>query len=107
MSQIFKRIADRSLLFDYLYKTCQIPNKYFVYDLISYKRGEFNGDNQLFCDNIRQYYHESKCFYIDRKLSYSNMCTIIRQICKPNNILYTTTIIYSKSKYNINYFIYI
>jgi len=107
MSQIFKRIVDRSLLFDYLYKTCQTPDKHFVFDLTSYKRGEFNGHNKTFCDSIRQYYHTAKCFYIDRKLSYSNMCTIIRQICKPNNILYTTKIVYSQSKYNINYFIYL
>ena len=39
-------------------------------------------------------------------MTYKNLITIIRQICKYNNIPFTSDIKYSKSKYEITYFIY-
>lgn len=107
MSQIFKRVVDRSLLFAYLDKVCSFNNnQYYVFTLACYKKGVFNQYNTDFCNMLREYYHTSKRKYIDRKPTYSGLCTIIRQICKINNISYRTKIIYDKSTYNICYYIY-
>ena len=39
-------------------------------------------------------------------MNYKNFVTIIRQICKYHHIPFTSNIKYSKSKYEIKYFIY-
>ena len=106
MSQTFKSPINKNILFEFLEKICEKREKYFVFDLSSYKRGELNKENELFLEIIKPYYHTAKQFYIERKISYSRLCTIIRQICKFNSISFTTKVLYSKSKYNIPYYIY-
>lgn len=106
MSQTFKNIVDKSILFDFLEKVCDKTDKYYIFNMVAYKRGELNNNIEPFIDNIKPFYHKAKLFYINRKLNYSRVCTIIRQICKLNSIMFSTKIIYSKSKYNIPYYIY-
>ena len=59
-----------------------------------------------FCETIKNYYHLSKQFYLERKMTYNSFTTILRQICKNNNIMFTSQIKYNESKYNIDYLIY-
>jgi len=106
MSQTFKSPINKNILFEFLEKICEKREKYFVFDLSSYKRGELNKENELFLEIVKPHYHTAKQFYIERKISYSRLCTIIRQICKFNSISFTTKVLYSKSKYNIPYYIY-
>jgi hypothetical protein len=106
MSQLFKTEIDNDLLFKYLNLVCEKTEKYYIYDICSYKKGELNGENKNFCNSILPYYHKAKQKYITRELNYTKFVTIIRQICKQNMISFTTKIIYSKSKYNIPYYIY-
>ena len=72
----------------------------------SYKKSIFNDKLKNFLEKIESYYHNSKKYYVTRKLNYSKFITIIRQICKHNNILYTSKIKYDKSNYDIIYYIY-
>lgn len=106
MSQTFKKSFDKGGLFYLLEKLCVKKDKYYIYDLTSYKRGELTNDNTIFIELLKPYYHKAKLFYLNRKITYSGMCTIIRQICKLHSIMFTTKIVYSKSKYNIPYYIY-
>lgn len=106
MSQTFKTKIDKSLLFAFLERICEKKDKYFVFDLAAYKRGELTGDSTIFRTEIRPYYYESKQFYVNRDPCYSHMCTILRQICNANSIMFSTKIIYNKSKFNIPYNIY-
>jgi hypothetical protein len=106
MSQTFKTNIDKSILFVFLEKVCNKTDKFFLFDLNAYKKGEFIGANQELFDIIKPYYHESKQFYVERKMNYSRMCTVIRQICNSNSIMFSTKIVYSKSKFNIPYHIY-
>ena len=54
------------------------------------------------------HYHKSKQFYLTRNMNYKNFVTIIRQVCNyfKYYLIYTSKIVYSNSKYNINYVIY-
>jgi len=106
MNQTFKKQIDKNILFDFLEIVCDKSDKYYIFNSSSYKRGELNGGNAAFLEQIKPFYHLAKLFYVERKLTYSGICTIIRQICKYHSILFTTKIVYSKSKYNIPYFIY-
>lgn len=106
MSQTFKKHIPKSILFQLLDKICDKNDKYYLFDLTAYKKGEYLNNITSFCDEIKPYYHDSKLFYVDRKMSYSRLCTIIRQICNSNSIMFTTKVVYSKSKFNIPYYIY-
>lgn len=106
MSQTFKNPIKREHLFEFLERVCEKKEKYYIFNMTSYKRGEMESITNEFLEQIRPYYHKAKTFYIDRKRSYSGICTIIRQICKLHSIMFTTQITYSKSKYNIPYYIY-
>jgi hypothetical protein len=107
MSQIFKSSIDKSLLFNFLEKICHKTEKYYLFDINAYKRLSLE-KNILsdFCDSLKKHYHKSKIFYIERELNYNKLCTVIRQICNFNSVLFCRKIVYSKSKYDIPYQIF-
>tara|TARA_B100001564_G_C20397089_1_gene559438 strand:- start:167 stop:490 length:324 start_codon:yes stop_codon:yes gene_type:complete len=106
MSQTFKKIVGKDILFDFLEKICDKNDKFYTFDINAYKRAELLDIITEFTETIQPYYHKAKTFYAERKCTYSSLCTIIRQICKLHSIILTSKIVYSKSKYNIPYFIY-
>lgn len=106
MSQIFKETIDKSLLFDFLEKICDKTEKYYIFDLNAYKRAQLQNEIIPFCESLTPYYYDSKKHYVERKLDYNKLCTIIRQVCNFNTILFSTKVVYSKSKYSIPYHIY-
>lgn len=106
--QIFKDDIPNNILYELLSEICTTKNdKYFVVDKIAFKKAQFNKILQPFLDSLDKYYHESKKFYLKRKLNYTKFVTIIRQICKKNEIPFSNTIKYDKSTYNIIYYIYL
>lgn len=105
-SQIFKKQIPENILYDLLDKICIKNDKYYILDKISYKKGEYQKILEPFFQLLTEYYHISKQYYIIRKLTYSSFITVIRQICRSNNINYISKILYSKSDYNIVYYIY-
>jgi hypothetical protein len=104
--QIFKSYVPNEMFFEFLDKICLKTEKYYLIDMNSYKKMLFYSHNVEFFDKIRPHYHLSKQFYLDRKITYNTFTTIIRQICKANNIMFTSQIKYNESKYNIDYLIY-
>ena len=105
-SQIFKNQISSERLFDLLEKICIKNDKYYILNKISFKKCEFLQLWNPFCEEIKPAYHKSKQFYIDKKHNYSSFITIIRQICRLNNINYFSNISYNKSTYDIIYNIY-
>ena len=63
-------------------------DKYYTLNKVSYKKAEYLELLQPFLDSIDEYYYESKKFYLTRKQNYNSFITIIRQICRQNNINY-------------------
>ena len=104
--QIFKNNVPNESLFYLLDNTCAKNEKYYIFNIDSFKRGIYKELIQNFIETCRPYYHISKRKYLDRKLTYNSFTTILRQICKFNNIIYTHKIKYDKSTYNIIYYIY-
>jgi len=105
-TQLFKRNVPNEYLYELLDKICIKTDKYYMIDLNSYKKLVFYNYYDDFKDTIKPYYNLSKQFYVDRKLAYNSFTNVIRQICKNNNIMYTSQIKYNESQYNINFFIY-
>ena len=71
-----------------------------------YKKGIFNDAIPRFLEKCKPYYHISKRIYLERKLNYNTFITILRQICKNNNLTYVSKLVYNKSNYNIDLYIF-
>ncbi len=107
MTQIFKSKVPSSFLFSLLSEICDKNEKCFIFDKNAYKRGVYNDQIAPFFDTCKPYYHVSKQKYLDRKLTYNSLITVIRQICNANEIGYASEIKYDKSVHTIVYYIYI
>lgn len=108
-SQIIKTKISNDLLFDFLKKINMNSNKNenkIILNNNSFKLAKLKNYLNEFIENIKSNYHISKQYYLTRKLNYSKFITIIRQICKSNEIPYTSEITYNKSSYEIQYYIY-
>jgi hypothetical protein len=105
-AQIFKNIIPKIDLFNLFDEICIKNEKYYIFNVESFKKGIFKELLEPFIDFCKPYYHISKRKYLEKKLTYNSFVTIIRQICKSNCITYTSQIKYDKSTYSIVYNIY-
>jgi len=107
-NQIFKKPIPISILMDFLEKYAIKHNsKYYLVTKDTFKRANFFNDIESLCSNIVDYYYKCKQFYPNRTQTYKTFTTLIRQICRYNHIPFTSKIKYDKSKYEIQYYIYI
>jgi hypothetical protein len=106
-SQIFRKQVPNELLFDLLEKICFKTDKYYLIDMNAYRKLMFYNYQTDFCTQLREYYNLSKLFYIERKMMYNSFTNIVRQICKSNNVDYTSKLKYSKSAHYIEYYFYV
>ena len=104
-SQLFKQIVPAEILFDFLSGVCEIEHNYYKFNSDAYKRANMDNKITTFLETLEPYYHVAKRKYVERKQSYSNFITILRQLCNIQNVGYTSKISYSKSKYEIIYYI--
>jgi len=105
-TQIFKNQIPNNILFELLDKICLKNEKHYTFNFESFKKGVYKENIPKFIEYCKPFYHTSKCKYLDKKLTYNSFTTILRQICNFNKITYTSKIIYDKSSYHIEYYIY-
>ena len=105
-SQIFKNSFPNEILIKLLDNIALKTDKCYIINNNVYKKGIFNETIVKFVEDCKPFYHLSKYKYLERKLTYNNFTTILRQICNFNKITYTSQIKYDKSEYNIVYYIY-
>ena len=106
MSQIFQTSYPKCNFFEFLNKFCEKNDKQYIFSKEAFKRVKLDEAVTPFCENLKKYYFPSKHHYLEREKNYKHFITIIRQICKYHHIPFTSNIKYSKSKYEIKYFIY-
>ena len=106
LKQIFRENVPIETLYSLLEKVCLKTDRYYLVDQNTYRRILFHKYHQPFLEEIVSYYHQSKTFYATREFNYNSFVNIIRQICKSNGTMFTSSIKYNQSKYNIDYFIY-
>jgi hypothetical protein len=105
-SQIFKTPIDKEIFFEFLSTCSKKKLKHYEISKTSFKSAVFQNLIQPFCDSIKEYYHISKRHYITRKMTYKNLITVVRQICKYHHIAFTSQIKYDNSNYEISYSIF-
>jgi hypothetical protein len=104
--QIFRKLVNPDTLYEILEQICLKTDKYYLIDINAYRKIIFYNYHTNFCESLKEYYHTSKLFYIERKFTYNSFINIVRQICKSNNAMFSSQIKYNDSEYNIDYFIY-
>jgi len=105
-SQIFKQAVPNTILFQFLDNTSIKTEKRYIFNKISYKKALVNNIIDNFLNECKPFYFTSKQKYLERKISYNTITTILRQICNFNKITYTSQIKYDKSSYDIEYYIF-
>jgi len=105
-SQIFKKSIPNNLLFDFLETNSEKTDKKYIFNKNAYKKAILKDNIKLFYSKCFEYYYLSKKKYLERKISFNSLITIIRQICNYNKIIYTSQIKYEKSTYETEYYIF-
>ena len=90
MSQNFRKKVPNELIFDLLDEYASKNDKYYIVDNVFYKKLQFNNVLSSFLESMKQYYHVSKQYYLTRTQNYVKFLTVIRQICKFNNLSFTS-----------------
>lgn len=108
MNKTIKKNFPNNLLTDILDQICSYDNKnkFYILNNESYKKGQMQNIITTFINNIKPYYNNSKLHYLERNITFKSFLTIIRQICKAQDILYNIKMNYVKSKYELIYSIY-
>lgn len=104
--QIFRRLVPPPILYDLLEKICLKTDKYYLVDHNAYRKFIYLELNKTFADSIIECYHSSKRFYVTREMDYNSFINLVRQICKSNQLMFTSQIKYMESKYSIEYLIF-
>lgn len=104
-SQLFREKVPAHILYDLLEKICLETPSYYYVDMTAYKKMLFHGFHTEFLIALKPYYHLSKTYYLERKLTYTSFTNMVRQICKSGDIVIESEMKYNHSKYYINYII--
>jgi hypothetical protein len=105
-TQIFKNNVPSEKMFHLLDSLCIKNDKYYLFNSISFKKGMFTQEINIFLEECKPYYHISKKKYLENKITYNSFTTVLRQICNFNKIIFTSQIKYDKSNYEIIYYIF-
>tara|TARA_B100000674_G_C37847834_1_gene918529 strand:+ start:224 stop:565 length:342 start_codon:yes stop_codon:yes gene_type:complete len=105
-SQIFKKIYPKDEFIEFIKNYTDNNKNYLLFSKSSYKKMKLENKCQDFFDTLLPYYHKSKKYYVERQPIYKHFVTVLKQICKINNIPYDSNISYSKSTYELKYKIY-
>lgn len=81
----------------------QEEGKYIV-DFNVFKRLMYDDDLSKFMELLKNYYYKNKYYYLEESnMTYNRFSTIIRQLCKNNDVTYERNIKYIMSKYTVSY----
>jgi hypothetical protein len=106
MSNIFNKNLPIIDFYNFLKIYCNFENNFYIFDSNIYKKYVYEENFlQNFINNLKTLYKKKNLFYLNRDLNFNNFSTILRHICKSNNIDYHKKIQYYKNSYNIIYYI--
>ena len=89
---------------EFLLSIGTLENAHIMINETNYNKAQYNGLIQPFLLKLEPYYHISKMFYIRRPPTYAGFITVLRQICKMNEVKYNSKIKYTKSTHYLEYY---
>jgi hypothetical protein len=105
-NQIFKTLIPKDTFWDFFQTNFDDKDTHFVVNKVVYRKIEYTNNILSFIETIKPYYYESKKKYLNRPMKYNYFLTIVRQICNSYSIRYSSRLLYDKSTYEIEYYIY-
>ena len=102
---IFTKKIPIEILYTFLDKIGIKKDKFYLFDYNCFRVMLYHKYNEEFIQSLMEYYNQSKQYYLTRPITYNSFVTIIRQICKINDVEFKTKIVYQHSIYHIEYFI--
>lgn len=76
-------------------------NNYYLFNILVFKKLLYEEKIYTFLKKLENYYYKNKYFYITRNpITYNQFNTVLKQICKKNNIQISIIKKYIRSKYN-------
>jgi hypothetical protein len=105
-NQVIKKNVD--IFNDFVKSNFICENNYYIFNYLTFKKIVYEGQIESFLAQLKDYYYKNKYFYIERPdITHNQFNTILRQICKKNNIHIEIKIKYENSKYSPEYHIYL
>jgi hypothetical protein len=113
-TKFFKAAIPHEMIHGFIKKiSYRIPNSenHYLIDLNAYKKAMYCSEPHLvslldqFCRDLLPFYCKEKQIFLTRKMSYNNMNTILRQVCRHCAIECRSERKYDKSKTQIVYYI--
>lgn len=103
-NQVIKKYVD--IFDDFVKNNFVHENNYYIFNYLTFKKIIYEGQIESFLTQLKDYYYKNKHFYIERSdITHNQFNTILRQICKKNNIHIEIKIKYENSKYSPEYHI--
>ena len=106
-SQIFKTAPSLDLFIVFIKSNGEFRKNQYVLSKSSFKKARLNKMVEPFFHKLKEHYYSSKKYYVERKITYKSLITVIRQGCKFFDMPFTSSIRYDKSKYTMEYYIII
>lgn len=78
----------------------------YIFNTLVFKKLLYENKVDAFLSQLKPYYYKNKQHYISHSPpTFNQFNTLLRQICKNNDVSYRSKVKYQSSKYNIEYYI--
>ena len=101
----FDKLKETFINFISIYCEFDKIQSHYILNNINYKLYLYNNKIHDFYNELYQYYKPKSHIYLKREITYSNLCTVVRQICNCLKIKYKYKIKYDNKSYNMIYYI--
>jgi len=105
LQYIFRAHIPIEILWELLDVICVKNEKHYIIDFNAFRLLQYHNLFPAFANKILPAYKPSKQYYVTRTLTYNSFITIVRHICRTNQILFEAKFNYQHSLYNIDYYI--
>ena len=105
LQYIFREHIPIEYLLDILDVICIVTEKHYIINFNAFRLLQYHNLFPPFSEKIKYAYKPSKQYFLTRKLTYNSFITIVRHICRINNIHFEAKFNYQHSLYNIDYYI--
>ena len=103
----YSNMITNDYFFSMLDKICLLKNeKFYIINNDAFKKMKYLNLYQEFTDSLKPFYKTSKQHYLTRPAKYTGFLTLLRHVCKANELIYSSKIKYDKSQYEIIYYVY-
>ena len=111
-TSLFKTRLPNEIFFQLLTQICRLEKvplskSVFVFNTDSFQKAQYYNLFHPFLNTLKEHYHAKKHYFLhtsaDSPFTYNRFTTILRHICKTNNIPFHSSICYDKSDYTVVY----